>query len=268
MKVAPNVPRVRVIVRGDVGDDVEAWGRALWRSGYLYHRPGSEFSEVMGQAKIAATAAFQKDRGFDVTGSVNGPTWDAMERTRAKQKPAEWAFDAKAIQLATTYAKAHPPLTAEEKQRQEIAQWWAWAIRERDRIAYSQSRPYQRIDAHTLPTWADCSSFLTMGYKAAGAPDPNRRGFDGLGYTGTLLDGGRSTVRSALKVGDAVFYGFTTRSRPGFPYGSPTHVAGVLRITSRGIVVASHGSGSGPVELPIDYRAINPRTPFRTFAVI
>lgn len=264
---APQVPFVEVITPGERGGHCEAWGRALWRAGHLYHEPNSDFSDVHGPAKTKATCAFQRRKGLKVTGVVDQATWDAMERTHAKKKPTEWAFDPRAISLATAYAKQHPPLTPDEKARKRMAAWWAWAIQQRDRIGYSQSRPYQRIDEDTLPTQADCSSMFTMGYKAAGAPDPNGRGFDGLGYTGTLLDHGRPVSRGGLRVGDAAFYGFTTSSRPGFPYGSPTHVAGVIRVVGSAVWVMSHGSRSGPLLLPLDYRSLNSRTPFRTFDV-
>ena len=48
---------------------------------------------------------------------------------------------------------------------------------------------------------------MTLCYKAAGAPDPNGNGYDGTGYTGTLVQQGRWT--DDPEPGDLVFYGET-----------------------------------------------------------
>jgi hypothetical protein len=58
---------------------------------------------------------------------------------------------------------------------------------------------------HDEPIVTDCSGFVTLVYKAAGAPDPNNRGYDGFGYTGTLASNGRRT--NDPQPGDLVFYG-------------------------------------------------------------
>jgi cell wall-associated NlpC family hydrolase len=60
----------------------------------------------------------------------------------------------------------------------------------------------------------DCSEFVTLVYKAAGVVDPNGRGYNGTGYTGTLVANGTRT--SNPQPGDLVFYGTgppTTRRR-------------------------------------------------------
>lgn len=53
--------------------------------------------------------------------------------------------------------------------------------------------------------YIDCSAFVTLAYKAAGAPDPNGRGYDGSGYTGTLWAHG--TLTTDPQPGDLCFYG-------------------------------------------------------------
>ena len=91
-----------------------------------------------------------------------------------------------------------------------------------------------------FPTYADCSSFATWCYDAAGAPDPNGLGYNGAGYTGTLFPRGVETATAAP--GDLVFYG-----------GSEAVPAHVAIAVGDGHVV-SHGSEIGPLLVPQGYR--------------
>jgi cell wall-associated NlpC family hydrolase len=77
---------------------------------------------------------------------------------------------------------------------------------------YAQVRPMASslLDAEAYTT-TDCSSFVTLCYKAAGARDPNGRDYDGTGYTGTLVEQGRWV--DDPEPGDLVFYG-EARTRP------------------------------------------------------
>jgi|tagenome__1003787_1003787.scaffolds.fasta_scaffold20273927_1 hypothetical protein len=52
--------------------------------------------------------------------------------------------------------------------------------------------------------WLDCSAFATLVYKAPGAPDPNRFGYNGYGKTSTLMADGHRT--SDPHPGDLVLY--------------------------------------------------------------
>ena len=89
-----------------------------------------------------------------------------------------------------------------------------------------------------LPVSCDCSSFATMVYYMAGAPDPNGLGYDGQGYTGTLLSN-RSNVHVMAKdvlPGDLVVYGG----------GSGEHVAIVTQVTNGDIMTVSMGQQGDP----------------------
>jgi hypothetical protein len=121
-----------------------------------------------------------------------------------------------------------------------------------DRINYSQilSRPMQLGGLGDIPRHADCSSSVTIIYHAAGLRDPNGRGYDGYGYTGTLLAHGRHVTRNRIQPLDLVFYG-SSSARPGFPAGAPTHVAMVM--DGQGAIF-TFGSEPGPVFRRIDYR--------------
>lgn len=127
-------------------------------------------------------------------------------------------------------------------------------VRAADAITYSQtrSRPMDYCGPVFVPDFLDCSSAVTVIYEAAGYPDPNGRGYDGHGYTGTLLAHGRRVRRSKIQPCDLVFYGRTAVARPGFPVGSPTHVAMVM---DRKGAVFTFGSEPGPVFRRIDYRS-------------
>jgi len=121
-----------------------------------------------------------------------------------------------------------------------------------DRIGYSQtsSRPMQLVGPDDLPRHADCSSSVTTIFNAAGFEDPNGRGYDGFGYTGTLVTHGRTVQLSDIQPCDLVFYGHAS-SGPGFPAGAPTHVAMVM---DRKGAIFTFGSDPGPSFRKISYR--------------
>jgi len=121
------------------------------------------------------------------------------------------------------------------------------------RIGYSQTaaRPMQLVGPEDTPSHADCSSSVTTIYQAAGFEDPNGRGYDGAGYTGTLVAHGRPVQRSEIQPCDLVFYG-SASARPGFPAGAPTHVGMVM---DRKGAIFTFGSDPGPSFRKIDYRS-------------
>jgi hypothetical protein len=80
--------------------------------------------------------------------------------------------------------------TAAMKIRYALCDYATWAVAHRDRFDYAEIRPIPDMgkdDVRKLPITTDCSGFVTILYKWAGAPDPNGEGYDGSGYTGTLL---------------------------------------------------------------------------------
>lgn len=96
-------------------------------------------------------------------------------------------------------------------------------------------------------TYGDCSSLATYLYWYAGLPDPNGRGYDGYGYTGTLAAHGHVVATHEAAPGDLVFYGV------GFPW---SHVAVVIGGIGWQATCFSHGSESGPKHVEIAYRAV------------
>lgn len=120
--------------------------------------------------------------------------------------------------------------------RNKIVAYCEWGIQNAGEIHYAQKRPMPK-QPKTLPLITDCSGFATLAYKAAGAPDPNGRGYDGTGYTGTLMQKGR-TVSTPLP-GDLIFYG---------PW--PGHHVVVFMYEWHGAwVCCSHGQEIGPLKI-------------------
>lgn len=96
--------------------------------------------------------------------------------------------------------------------RAQIVQWARWGPPNHDGFTYDEVRPMPSINNKPgeLPWTGDCSSWVTTCYKWAGCPDPNGEGYDGEGYTGTLLSRGKRLAVEAVLPGDVVVYGAGT----------------------------------------------------------
>jgi hypothetical protein len=110
-------------------------------------------------------------------------------------------------------------------QSQAIVQAAQKALSEKNRYTYRQYRPMAKslFDAFAY-NHTDCSAFVTLCYKAAGAPDPNGLNYNGSGYTGTLWPRGffvGKNTKDAMPA-DLAFFGLDPSPR-GTPI--PTHVA-------------------------------------------
>jgi cell wall-associated NlpC family hydrolase len=95
---------------------------------------------------------------------------------------------------------------------------------------YDQIRPYpSSLFSGPTPRKTDCSGFVILCYKTAGAPDPNGTNYNGQGYTGSLLARGKAV--SAPSPGDLCFW------------TAPDHVAIYLGNGE----IAEFGSNPGPI---------------------
>jgi cell wall-associated NlpC family hydrolase len=102
---------------------------------------------------------------------------------------------------------------------------------------YLQSRPMPRsLFSKEAQAGIDCSAFVTLVYKAAGADDPNGFAYNGTGNTTTLMSHGKKT--GTYSRGDLVFY------------RSPEHVGVYI---GDGMVIEM-GGDPGPRKVPINYR--------------
>jgi hypothetical protein len=129
--------------------------------------------------------------------------------------------------------------------RQAIVSHALWGVANSGAISYAQIRPMENLyRVHRLPWSCDCSEFVTTIYKWAGAPDPNGFGYNGLGYTGTMLDNGISVPRYEAQLGDAVIWGFS----PGH------HTAVIVDVSNPSDpMLVSMGSDRDPRKISLSY---------------
>lgn len=138
-----------------------------------------------------------------------------------------------------------------DKRTAIVAYAW-WGVAHEQSIHYRQVRPIAHLDApFTLPTWIDCSAFVTLAYKSADAPDPNGENYDGDGFTGTLLAHCEHITRGELRPADLIVSGS----------GSGDHVIMALD-TAPDPLCVSHGTEGGPVTYPLSRLAAFHRPPY------
>jgi hypothetical protein len=249
---APNVRFARDITRGCTGKDVVAHKRAISRAVPLRY-PWHDFTPYAGDKFMRAVIEWKKSKRMNSIPRIGRTAHEVLERTHAKEEPKQWAFDAVAIKLAAEYYEA-THVKPENKVREAIVSAAFFWYAHRGGIAYSQYRPFQVGKPPWVPNRWDCSALATNCHYAGGAPDPNGRNYDHQGYTGTLIDHGvRVSSVQALDPGDLIFYGHAG-SRPGFPSGSPTHVAVYVGLKNGKHMVISHG------HYPMSYYAYNYRS--------
>lgn len=138
--------------------------------------------------------------------SENGGRWTISDATRLCLKypytqflltpPVEPLPEPKAS--STTPAIENPESAAGQAEK---------ALTEKSKYRYSEGA--NRENNGTLfgpePRTMDCSSFFTLCYKAAGLPDPNGKGYNGIGNTDSLIANMKKT--SSPQPGDAAFFG-------------------------------------------------------------
>lgn len=205
--------------------------------------------------RLAAAVRNMKWRLGYPTGSLNGNRAGAtfIGYLKGDQRPFSYRLTTgkRLLWLAKRRREIkNPPLSAKVKTLISDGQY---LINHARLVGYSQVVRMQivRQKIHLPPLTRfiseDCSSSVTGLYWLAGLPDPNGRGYDGYGYTGTLAAHGRIVWHlgdslALLRPGDLVFYG------GGFPHHHVTMYLGAGR-------VFSHGISTGPFNLPVQYRA-------------
>lgn len=134
--------------------------------------------------------------------------------------------------------------------RARIVEYALWGCQHQPSIHYAQVRPIPHTKAalQRLPFATDCSGFATMAYQWAGAEDPNGNGYNGAGYTGTLLQHGTQIAHSTP---DGKFVGKTPRPGDLIFFGDfPGHHVTIMEKTVRGAwLTISHGQEIGPAEI-------------------
>lgn len=212
----------RLLTYGCAGPDVTAVQRALKN---MEFRKYDSFG-FYGTGTVSQVKACQKAKGIPQSGVVGPATLDAIDEF----------MDLYGRSLMAAANEKYHPTT-----RKKIADAAYYAYRMRDSIGYAQVRPMvDMAPPPNVPNLMDCSWFATWCYKSGGAPDPNGLGYNGLGYTGTLVNRGIRTI--SPQIGDLAFYGWAS---------IPSHVA----VCVGNNMVVSHGSQPGPLLLPLHYRS-------------
>jgi putative peptidoglycan binding protein len=215
--------------RGMTGADVFALQRALKAADCRKRKAAHHF----GIRCVRNVKKFQRGHNLPVTGRVDETTLKRLARY----------YDGYGIWLIRKEAKQVRARAATDKVNQSVKTAY-FLLAHRNETFYTQD-PYLRMRAITdkirpprVPRWFDCSSACTWFRWVAGLPDPNGRGYDGYGYTGTMLEHGERV--SKPQPGDMTFY------------RGPDHV--VIEVGS-GMVI-SNGSSAGPYHLPRGYRPV------------
>ena len=96
--------------------------------------------------------------------------------------------------------------------RDNIVKWAKWGVENHAQFTYTEGPTRMAAvfkNPGTLPISCDCSAWVTICYRWAGAPDPNGLGYNGYGYTGSLLANtqGVHIAQSSAQPGDIVVYG-------------------------------------------------------------
>ena len=152
------------------------------------------------------------------------------------QTPPSWAHVNTAVDPTGIVADASPNAISQVALK-------AYNEEQKHHYHYLQTRPYpQSLWSFEAHNGIDCSSFATLVYKEAGMPDPNGAGYNGSGYTGTLVKHGRPVA--SPQPGDLIFYGGTVVV--------PGHV-GVYVGTGK---VVEIGSDAGIQFIQWDYRPV------------
>ena len=215
---------------GHRGPAVKALQLALRHA--LGRHARNKVNGVYGTGTIADVAAFK--RGHKLT-PVDGRTagkrlWTELAKKNLTAEARAWLKKA-----------AEPPRSPMDD---AVAEAY-YGLSQEGRLVYTQRRPMPpSLRSSLADHGVDCSTFVTLCYKAGGLPDPNGQSYNGYGYTGTLWDRGTPVDLQHIQPGDLCFYG-------NMGNGIPGHVA----IAVGGGYVISFGSEPGPRKVAILYRS-------------
>lgn len=240
MAGTPGPVYCRGLRKGMKGYDVWALNRALLAGGYLkgVTKPGAVFDEHTRRGVVRLQTA----KKLSQSGLMGPKTFRALYKQYD-------AFGARLTQK--TYAALHRQTTTSSRQAKQAATVRHCKYRRdhRGQIHYTQSamrmegvRRRMRPVPPQLSTHEDCSSECTYEDWLVGWPDPNGLGYNGAGYTGTMIRHGKLVANP--QIGDKVFYGAGR--------WSISHVAEYVG----GGMVHSHGREAGPEPHPINYRPV------------
>jgi hypothetical protein len=227
---APTIRTLQLTNPYMAGDDVKAAQALLAKNPFGRFNPGSIDGQY-GPSSANATKQAKWALGFPdkQCDTVLGTKLVALLRGEA---PLPADYQARRDKRGRALAEAGSV-------RDRIVEFARWGVANEPQIHYQQLRPMDGVkQPRKLPLQTDCSGFVTLCYAWAGGPDPNGLGFNGQGYTGTMLQRCAHIAQSAAKNGDLVIWG----PPPGH------HVAMVMEAGPDPLLV-SHGQEKGPVAI-------------------
>jgi hypothetical protein len=225
----------RTLRAGDKGPDVLAMQQGLRKA--LGAKARNNGRGVYGSLTVHDVHLFKLDWSpKEADGHIFGANaWSHLEQYLGRRQKA-------LLKKAQALEAARATESKEQQTRGLIVAQAIWSLAHRDAYVYAQYRPMPLSWTSPGATHQiDCSTSVTLDYKAAAATDPNGRGYDRYGYTGTLWNQGVAVATPAPT--DLCFYG----SMAG---GVPSHVAICVEL---GWVVSF---GHTPIsKYPVRYRA-------------
>lgn len=216
--------------------------------------PWRLFDDAYNERLRVAISKIQVAHGIQGTGNTGLPTFRMLLGLPRAGFPGEHSYDAAAIHyLEDAYGALHPVETPAEKAAKAIANYCLLMENYRARWHYLQRRPMQTLGVPPASGgWSDCSEFCTTAFywarKTTGVyvPDPNHRGYDGLGNSQTLYQS-NPHVTGHYEVGDIAVFG---------PSYQTKHVT-ICRLAGNDStsIFTSNGSEAGPLPCRPKYRS-------------
>ena len=250
------------------GPDVVAYERTVaragrWKWGEFPDEYTDEFARGVPDAHNellwsgVAGVQYQSDGAVDVSGIIGEQTFNYLRSIRIPAglpHAGETAMDSVAVNLINqAFQKFKAPPANAEAVKSAIADYCRRSIANEPKLHYKQYRPMQSLgDAPENGFSSDCSEHSTAAYywaklrSGVAVPDPNGSGYNGYGYTGTLVN--NPHVSGSYQIGDLAIYGSSTGSTE---HVCTCYVAG----SSSSAVWCSHGSEAAPYAVKLHYRS-------------
>jgi Putative peptidoglycan binding domain len=212
--------------------------------------PNVKAKGYFGSATRDALVDIQRRAKLPITGNIGIKTWQILNGYYLNDREKTQIRD-----YVVAKRRAAARASADVSRGAVIAQMNRAAlvmINNKGRVHYTQGPlRMQGVRKHlhlpNYPIWEDCSSAVTWLFYQAGAPDPNGLGYNGYGFTGTLVAHGTRININDIAPGDLVLYG---------PGPNRSHVGMAMKGQGPRAYCFSHGSEGGPLYVPASYRPI------------